>query len=73
MIKQYKTRVYQKWRIPFWIPVISRSPWGPASGGTPLHVAASNDQAEVVRLLLDSGADVKAGGGGELRWPLRFV
>ena len=30
------------------------------SGGTPLHLAASNDHAEVVRVLLDSGADVKA-------------
>ena len=33
-----------------------------AEGGTPLHLAAFNDRAEVVRVLLDSGADVKVTG-----------
>ena len=40
-------------QIDFW------GEWGPESG-TPLHVAAAGNRADVVRVLLDAGADVTA-------------
>ena len=46
-------RVVHRWPLPN---------HGDRIGGTPLHLAAFNDRAEVVRVLLDSGADVKVTG-----------
>ena len=42
-------------------------------GRTPLHVAAAADYPEMVRFLLDNGADFKLTTKGELQTPLHFA
>lgn len=42
-------------------------------GRTPLHVAASADYAEMVRFLVDNGADVHVTTAGEAQTPLHYA
>ena len=42
-------------------------------GRTPLHVAASADYPEMVRFLVDNGADLHVTTKGELQTPLHFA
>lgn len=42
-------------------------------GRTPLHVAASADYSEMVRFLIDRGADVHVASAGEGQTPLHYA
>lgn len=42
-------------------------------GRTPLHVAASADYSEMVRFLIDNGADIQLTTKGEMQTPLHFA
>ena len=42
-------------------------------GRTPLHVAASADYSEMVRFLIDNGADIELTTKGEKQTPLHFA
>ena len=42
-------------------------------GRTPLHVAASSDYPQMVRFLIENGADFQATTKGELQTPLHFA
>lgn len=42
-------------------------------GRTPLHVAASADYSEMVRFLIDRGADVHVTSAGESQTPLHYA